>query len=371
MNEKYMSVWIWLINGIIAVTTILIMNNFLINPKNNWTLKINQIPNIRIPSWHVDEIKIPVKGATVFGRNVNDPLWKTIGKLHLNQLDLPPMPEPIVIVDPPTDVDVKEPTKEEAFADLQKKLILKAVVSPYTAEAQIVDTGMEFIIVPYSRLQPEKKDDILLSEEYNIYDDLTEIGLPAKCVRITENFVVFDYMFSNSKYTKEFRLLLPIGEIVPGSYEEFEDKYGTGDDSTNGDIVSNGNNNDNNNKTNGSFNESTKTDKNGNIIINRKEFDDFIKNPDIELAGLGLKSVYNPKTGKSEGVKVTKEPTSSLAKKYDVKKGDVIISINNYKVSTISEAKEWAKKNDKESVYTVVYMRNGQTMVKSIVPPKK
>ena len=363
MSEKYMSVWIWLINGIIAVTTILIMNNFLINPENNWTLKINQIPNIRIPSWHVDEIKIPVKGAEVFGRTVNDPGWKTINKLNLNQLELPPIPP---IIEPKQDdevIDVKEPTKEEALEDLQKRLRLKAVVAPLTAEAQMIDTEMEFVIVPYSRIQPETKDDILLSDEHNIYDDLTEIGLPAKCIRITIDGVYFDYIFSNSKFTKEFRLFLPIGEIVPGSYSEYEKEFGTGDENADGDDVSNG-------KNNGTLNETPRTDKNGNVIISRKEFVDFKNNIDKELASLGLKSVYNKETHKYEGVRVTKEPTSTLAKKYDVKKGDVIISINNHKVKSISEAKAWVQKNDQESIYTVVYLRNGVQMVKSIVPPK-
>ncbi|MCD4657191.1 MAG: PDZ domain-containing protein [Planctomycetes bacterium] len=368
MNEKYMSVWIWLINGIIAITTILVMNNFLINPKSDWTLKINQIPNIRIPSWDIEDIKIPVKGETLIVRTVNDPIWKDIGKLHLNELKLPPIPKPPDPPGPEDDKNVKEPTKAEALADLQQRLILKAIFAPLAAEAQMIETGMEFIIIPYSRDKPDIKDDILLTDEYNIYDDLTEIGLPAKCFRITADGVYFDYNYSNSKFTKEFRLFLPFDDLFPNTLEEFEKKFGDTEYSTSDENASNGSGKTDYNRIK---NDRPSIDKKtGNIIISRKEFSDFKNNIDKELTGLGLKSAYNPKTGKSEGLKVTREPKSPMAKKYDVQKGDVIISINNHNVSSISEARAWVKKNDKESIYTVVYKRNGKTLVKSIVPPK-
>ena len=102
----------------------------------------------------------------------------------------------------------------------------------------------------------------------------------------------------------------------------------------------------------------TITDSSQSKSVSRSDINFYAKNPSQIWKDISINEVKNG--NKIEGFKVTKIKKNSKMAKLGLKKGDIIIKINNVKLKSYKDALDMYGKIDKLNTVQIVVMRNNQ-----------
>ncbi len=369
MGGKYINTWIWLINIIIAVTLFLVAQKFLFGGKSRWTLEVQDVPSVKLSSlWGLEDYEFSKKSKKL-SRDPSDIEYRILKDFNLNQLELPPEPEPPKPKEVPP--PAKPPTAEEALADLKQHLELKGIFAPFFAYATFKDQSVNFIWVTNFDYMPKRKDDSanLDNPDVQVYEELTNaFNLPVRCLEILPDKVKVKYTYRQKDFELELEYKLELSQEVPDELKKLAELQNSKSHRTGYDTHSDKSERD----TTSNDAETSRYDKATNTwALGKSECETIKKNYDKMLNELSPRSYYNPKTRRTEGVILQNVPENSLARKYGFVRNDIILSINGHPVKSKSEAIRWAKAHPNQPAYTVEYMRRGRKYTRTFRPPRK